>query len=86
MYYFKKMFRSKVVAPPPPKKKKKVSLGSLSEHGSAIIPNRRFFASGATSRVARWFFRTKNPNLGKFWMAIEWKLQVYFMVIWNILR
>jgi hypothetical protein len=31
-------------------------------------------------------FRTKNHNLGKFWRALEWKLLVYFMVIWNILR
>jgi hypothetical protein len=31
-------------------------------------------------------FQTKNPNLGKFWMALEWKMQVYFMVIWNILQ
>jgi hypothetical protein len=31
-------------------------------------------------------FQTKNPNFGKFWMALEWKTIVYFMVIWNILR
>jgi hypothetical protein len=31
-------------------------------------------------------FQTKNPNLGKFWRALEWKMQVYFVVIWNILR
>jgi hypothetical protein len=30
-------------------------------------------------------FRTKNPNLGKFWRALERKMLVYFMVIWNIL-
>jgi hypothetical protein len=30
------------------------------------------------------YFQTKNPNLGKFWRALEWKLLVYFMVIWNI--
>jgi hypothetical protein len=32
------------------------------------------------------YFQTKNPNLGKFWRALEWALLVYFMVIWNILR
>jgi hypothetical protein len=32
------------------------------------------------------YFQTKNPNLGKFWRALEWKMLVYFMVIWNILR
>jgi hypothetical protein len=30
-------------------------------------------------------FQTKNPNLGKFLRAIEWKLLVYFMVIWLII-
>jgi hypothetical protein len=32
------------------------------------------------------YFRTKNPNLGKFWRTLEWKMLVYFMVFWNILR
>jgi hypothetical protein len=31
-------------------------------------------------------FQTKNPNLGKFWGAVECKMLAYFMVIWNILR
>jgi hypothetical protein len=31
-------------------------------------------------------FQTKNPNLGKFLRALEWKMMVYFMVTWNILR
>jgi uncharacterized membrane protein YkvI len=30
-------------------------------------------------------FQTKNPNLGKLWRALERKMPVYFMVIWNIL-
>jgi hypothetical protein len=35
------------------------------------------------SRVARRFvFQTKNPNLGKFWRALEWKMLEYFMPIW----
>jgi hypothetical protein len=37
--------------------------------------------------VARFFgFQTKNPNLGKFWRALDWKILIYFMAIWNILR
>jgi hypothetical protein len=41
----------------------------------------------AESRVARWFiFKPKNPNLGTFWRALEWKMLVHFMTIWNILR
>jgi hypothetical protein len=30
-------------------------------------------------------FQTKNPNLGKFWRVLQWKIVVYFMVIWSIL-
>jgi hypothetical protein len=30
-------------------------------------------------------FQTKNPDLGKFWRYLEWKMLVYFMTIWNIL-
>jgi hypothetical protein len=33
------------------------------------------------------YFRTKNPSLGKFWRALDWKmLSMYFMAILNILR
>jgi hypothetical protein len=32
------------------------------------------------------YFQTKNPNWGKFWRALEWKMFVYFMTVWNILR
>jgi hypothetical protein len=32
------------------------------------------------------FFQTKNHNLDKFWMVLQWKLSVYFMNSWSILR
>jgi hypothetical protein len=31
-------------------------------------------------------FQTKNPNLGKFWRALDWKMLIYFTAIWNILQ
>jgi hypothetical protein len=31
-------------------------------------------------------FLNQNSNLGKYWRAFEWKMSVYFMTIWNILR
>jgi hypothetical protein len=31
-------------------------------------------------------FQAKNPTLGKFWMGLQWKILVYFMTIWSILR
>jgi hypothetical protein len=32
------------------------------------------------------YFQTKNPNLGKFLMALDWKMLIYVMSIWYILR
>jgi hypothetical protein len=29
------------------------------------------------------YFQTKNPNLGKFGRALEWKRLVYTLGIWN---
>jgi hypothetical protein len=41
---------------------------------------------GVWVRVARWYiFIPKNPNLGKFWRALECKRMVYSLAIWNIL-
>jgi hypothetical protein len=31
-------------------------------------------------------FQTKNPNLGKFWRVLQWKMMVYFMDTWTVLR
>jgi hypothetical protein len=31
------------------------------------------------------YCQTKNPNLGKFWRVLQWKMSVYFMVICHIL-
>jgi hypothetical protein len=31
------------------------------------------------------YFHTKSPNLGISWRALEWKMFVYFTIIWNIL-
>jgi hypothetical protein len=31
-------------------------------------------------------FHTKNPNLGTFWRVLQWKMLVYFMDTWSILR
>jgi hypothetical protein len=32
------------------------------------------------------FFKPKNPSLGKIGRALDWRLLIYFMTIWNILR
>jgi hypothetical protein len=29
------------------------------------------------------YFKTKNPDLGTFWRASEWKILVYFTAIWS---
>jgi hypothetical protein len=30
------------------------------------------------------YFQIKNPILGKFWSALDWKMLAYLMAIWNI--
>jgi hypothetical protein len=30
-------------------------------------------------------FQTQNPDLGKFWRALDWKMFKYFVAIWDIL-
>jgi hypothetical protein len=32
------------------------------------------------------YFKTKNPHLGKFWRVLQWKMLVYYMAIWSIIR
>jgi hypothetical protein len=32
------------------------------------------------------YFQTKNPNLGNFWRALDWKMLLSFLAIRNILR
>jgi hypothetical protein len=31
-------------------------------------------------------FKTKNPNLGKFWRFLQWKILAKLWTIWSILR
>jgi hypothetical protein len=31
------------------------------------------------------YFQAKNPNFGKFWRALDWKMLIYFMIIRNSL-
>jgi hypothetical protein len=30
------------------------------------------------------YFQTQNPNLGRFWRALQWKMLMYFMAYWSI--
>jgi hypothetical protein len=40
-----------------------------------------------TTRVARWhIFKPKNPNLGKFWRDLQWKMSIYFMAFCQCLQ
>jgi hypothetical protein len=32
------------------------------------------------------YFQTKNPNLGKFWSVLQWKMLVNFTAFWSLLR
>jgi hypothetical protein len=32
------------------------------------------------------YFQAKNPNLGKFWRVVKWKMFGLFKTFWSILR
>jgi hypothetical protein len=32
------------------------------------------------------YLLTRNPDFGKFWRVLKWKMLVYYMVIWSILQ
>jgi hypothetical protein len=32
------------------------------------------------------YFQTQNPNLGKFWSISQYKMFIYFMVVWFIMQ
>jgi hypothetical protein len=44
------------------------------------------FAAASAQGCQMVYFQTKDPNLGKFWRALQWKMLVYFMPIWYTLR
>jgi hypothetical protein len=61
---------------------------SFREIGVNELFGRNFFSED----LAAWHqgcqmvcFQTKNPNLGKFWRVLQWKISVNFMDIWYIL-
>jgi hypothetical protein len=54
-------------------------------HLFSIFASQRFF-SPVELGCQMVTFQTKNPNLGKFWRAIDGKMLTYFMATWNILQ
>jgi hypothetical protein len=43
--------------------------------------------TGANAGLPDGLFSNQNPNLGKhFWMVLTWKVLVYFMALWSVLR
>jgi hypothetical protein len=61
----------------------------VSKTFSFVFAESEFFAAPAHDLIQGCHMvrlQTKNPNLGKFWGALDWKMLVYFMFIWNILQ
>jgi hypothetical protein len=62
----------------------------MASKNSVSIQTRNSFAFASTSASSHGCqmvcFQTKNPNLGKFWRVLEWKILVSFMTIWSVLR
>jgi hypothetical protein len=72
---------------------KKNNIDSWAKFGMREI--RRKFLKKFAPRMCTWNVQCKqgliliqgeNPNLGIFLLAFEWKMLVYFVAIWNILR
>jgi hypothetical protein len=47
--------------------------------GKAAAATQAVHAAGQGCQMA--CFQTKNPNLGKFWRGLYWKMLIYFMPI-----
>jgi hypothetical protein len=45
-----------------------------------------FFTQKTCQGCQMVYFHTQNPDLGRFWRALEWNMLLYFITIWNILR
>jgi hypothetical protein len=60
-----------------------VAASSADKLARLIINGRLNVANQGCQMVC---FQTKNPNLGKFSRVLQWKVLVYFMTIWSILR
>jgi hypothetical protein len=59
------------------------SLVSVSnEHDNHVFQNNNTTPSPG---LPDGLFSNQNPNLGKFWWALYWKMFKYFMAIWNTL-
>jgi hypothetical protein len=57
---------------------KKVDIENMNES--------RFLSPSGKQGCQMVCFQTKNPNLSKFWWALEYEMLAYFMTVWNILR
>jgi hypothetical protein len=65
----------------------KASFLSSALRALKYVPNFKLTDLQLVVRAASWYiFTPKITILGKFWRALEWKMLVYFMPIWNILR
>jgi hypothetical protein len=59
----------------------------VSSEPSDRFENLFFFGGKSSSQGCQMVcFQTKNPNLGKFCRVLLWKILVYFMTVWSILR
>jgi hypothetical protein len=63
-----------------------IAKGWLGQHNTGKVRLKNSSGGSSTTRQCcqMVYFQTKNPNLGKFWRALVWKMLIYFMDIWNI--
>jgi hypothetical protein len=51
-----------------------------------LFASNHFCATISNQGCQMVYFQTQNPNLGKYLRALDWKMLIYFIAIWNILR
>jgi hypothetical protein len=64
---------------------------NLRNHGKKLLRPKlpletKFFSTAVEQGCQMVSFQTKNPDFGKFWRALNWKMLIYFMALWNILQ
>jgi hypothetical protein len=67
-------------------RRKKIFSATLSKHERCHSKQNLLAGPCHTRGCQMAYFKTKNPNLGKFWRVLQWKMLVYLLAIWSILR
>jgi hypothetical protein len=69
-----------------PKLRPSVKLHHTATISKIILRTKRLEPAISKQGCQMVYFQTKNPNLGNFWRALQFKMFVYFVDIWSTLQ